>query len=96
MKAQNNADTVTFVFVSPNQENVSDYEMKLMNLDEEHLRIQVSSCIYFKTRMSFVFNFHSTMTVSKKLLEWLKFLMHTNRDTHFCVCGQKGDSFYSI
>ncbi|XP_038210407.1 proliferating cell nuclear antigen isoform X2 [Zerene cesonia] len=39
MKAQDNADTVTFVFESPNQEKVSDYEMKLMNLDLEHLRI---------------------------------------------------------
>ncbi|KOB75578.1 Proliferating cell nuclear antigen [Operophtera brumata] len=39
MKAQDNADTVTFVFESPNQEKVSDYEMKLMNLDLEHLGI---------------------------------------------------------
>ena len=49
MKAQDNADTVTFVFESPNQEKVSDYEMKLMNLDQEHLGIPVSSCICFKT-----------------------------------------------
>ncbi|XP_026473477.1 proliferating cell nuclear antigen [Ctenocephalides felis] len=39
MKAQDNADTVTFVFESQNQEKVSDYEMKLMNLDQEHLGI---------------------------------------------------------
>ncbi|KAK7601570.1 hypothetical protein V9T40_009011 [Parthenolecanium corni] len=39
MKAQDNADTVTFVFESPNQEKVSDYEMKLMNLDQEQLGI---------------------------------------------------------
>ncbi|KAJ0180094.1 hypothetical protein K1T71_004685 [Dendrolimus kikuchii] len=39
MKAQDCADTVTFVFESPNQEKVSDYEMKLMNLDLEHLGI---------------------------------------------------------
>lgn len=44
MKAQDNADTVTFMFESPNQEKVSDYEMKLMNLDQEHLGIPVSSC----------------------------------------------------
>lgn len=43
MKAQDNADTVTFVFESPNQEKVSDYEMKLMNLDQEQLGIPVSS-----------------------------------------------------
>lgn len=39
MKAQDNADTVTFMFESQNQEKVSDYEMKLMNLDQEHLGI---------------------------------------------------------
>jgi len=44
MKAQDNADTVMFVFESPNQEKVSDYEMKLMNLDQEQLGIPV--CIY--------------------------------------------------
>jgi hypothetical protein len=91
MKAQDNADTVTFVFESPNQEKVSDYEMKLMNLDQEHLGIPVSSCIYFKTWVSFFFNFHSTMTVFKKLLERLKCLMHTSRDAQFWVCGQQGD-----
>lgn len=42
MKAQDNADTVTFEFESQNQEKVSDYEMKLMNLDQEHLGIPVS------------------------------------------------------
>ncbi len=40
VKAQDqDADTVTFVFESPNQEKVADYEMKLMNLDQEHLGI---------------------------------------------------------
>ena len=34
MKAQDTADVVTFMFESPNQEKVSDYEMKLMNLDQ--------------------------------------------------------------
>lgn len=43
MKAQDNADTITFMFESANQEKVSDYEMKLMNLDQEHLGIPVSS-----------------------------------------------------
>ena len=45
MKAQDNADTVTFMFESPNQEKVSDYEMKLMNLDQEHLGIPVSGLV---------------------------------------------------
>jgi len=39
VKAQDSADVVTFMFESPNQEKVSDYEMKLMNLDQEHLGI---------------------------------------------------------
>lgn len=42
MKAQDNADTVTFVFESKSQDRVSDYEMKLMNLDREYLGIPVS------------------------------------------------------
>ncbi|XP_008482178.1 proliferating cell nuclear antigen [Diaphorina citri] len=43
MKAQDNADTVTFVFESKSQDRVSDYEMKLMNLDREYLGIPVNS-----------------------------------------------------
>jgi proliferating cell nuclear antigen len=39
IKAGDNADTVTFMFESPNGEKVSDYEMKLMDLDTEHLGI---------------------------------------------------------
>lgn len=42
IKAQDNADTVTFVFESPDQDKVADYEMKLMNLDQEHLGIPVT------------------------------------------------------
>ena len=34
LKADDNGDSVTFMFESPNQEKVSDYEMKLMNLDQ--------------------------------------------------------------
>lgn len=39
IKAQDDADSVNFVFEAPNQEKVSDYEMKLMNIDAEHLGI---------------------------------------------------------
>lgn len=60
MKAQDNADTVTFVFESPNQEKVSDYEMKLMNLDQEHLGIPVSFCIPFNTLNSDFSSYTST------------------------------------
>lgn len=47
VKAGDNADTVTFVFESPNAEKVSDYEMKLMDLDTEHLGIPETdySCV---------------------------------------------------
>ncbi|KAK6643523.1 hypothetical protein RUM43_005033 [Polyplax serrata] len=39
IRALDNPDSVTFVFESEHQEKVSDYEMKLMNLDQEHLGI---------------------------------------------------------
>lgn len=55
MKAQDHADTVTFMFESPNQEKVSDYEMKLMNLDQEHLGIPDTdyACIVRMPSMEF-------------------------------------------
>jgi proliferating cell nuclear antigen len=47
IKAQDNADTLTIMFETSNQEKMSDYEMKLMNLDQEHLGIPETnySCI---------------------------------------------------
>merc|ERR1719494_1774634 len=39
VKAEDQGDTVTFMFESPKQDKVADYEMKLMNLDQEHLGI---------------------------------------------------------
>lgn len=47
IKAEDNADTVTFVFESANQERVSDYEIKLIDLDAEHLGIPETeySCV---------------------------------------------------
>lgn len=36
------SDLMTFLFVAPDQEKVSDYEMKLMDLDVEQLGIPVS------------------------------------------------------
>ncbi|KAH8257906.1 hypothetical protein KR038_002811 [Drosophila bunnanda] len=55
MKAQDNADTVTIMFESTNQEKVSDYEMKLMNLDQEHLGIPETdfSCVVRMPAMEF-------------------------------------------
>lgn len=47
IKAQDDADMVTFMFESKKQEKISDYEMKLMNLDQEHLGIPETdfSCV---------------------------------------------------
>ncbi|KAK9892246.1 hypothetical protein WA026_019047 [Henosepilachna vigintioctopunctata] len=47
IKAQDDADTVTFMFESKKQEKISDYGMKLMNLDQEHLGIPETnfSCV---------------------------------------------------
>ncbi|XP_050078375.1 proliferating cell nuclear antigen [Anopheles maculipalpis] len=55
MKAQDNADTVTFMFESHNHEKVSDYEMKLMNLDQEHLGIPETdyACVVRMPAMEF-------------------------------------------
>jgi proliferating cell nuclear antigen len=39
MKADDNGDIVTFMFESPNQEKISDFELKLMDIDSEHLGI---------------------------------------------------------
>ena len=39
IKAEDEPDKVTFMFENPKQEKVSDYEMKLMNLDNEQLGI---------------------------------------------------------
>ena len=39
IRADDNVDTVSFVFESPKQDRVCEYEMKLMDLDAEHLGI---------------------------------------------------------
>lgn len=41
LKAEDNADTMTLAFEAPNQEKVSDYAMKLMDIDTDHLGIPV-------------------------------------------------------
>ncbi|KAJ8400113.1 hypothetical protein AAFF_G00401520 [Aldrovandia affinis] len=47
LRAEDNADTLALIFETPNQEKVSDYEMKLMDLDVEQLGIpdQEYSCV---------------------------------------------------
>ncbi|EFJ22006.1 hypothetical protein SELMODRAFT_105735 [Selaginella moellendorffii] len=39
IKADDGSDTVTFMFESPSQDKISDFEMKLMEIDSEHLGI---------------------------------------------------------
>ncbi|KAH9626607.1 hypothetical protein KSS87_005458 [Heliosperma pusillum] len=39
LKADDGSDTITFMFESPNQDKISDFEMKLMDIDSEHLGI---------------------------------------------------------
>lgn len=39
IKADDGGDRVTFMFESPNQEKISDFELKLMDIDSEHLGI---------------------------------------------------------
>ncbi|XXG85270.1 hypothetical protein AAC387_Pa11g0378 [Persea americana] len=39
IKADDDADTVTFMFESPRQDKIADFEMKLMDIKSEHLGI---------------------------------------------------------
>mmetsp|Transcript_7012 Transcript_7012/g.43046 ORF Transcript_7012/g.43046 Transcript_7012/m.43046 type:complete len:192 (+) Transcript_7012:549-1124(+) len=39
LKADDKGDSVTFMFESPKQDKISDFELKLMDIDSEHLGI---------------------------------------------------------
>ena len=39
LKTEDDADTLTFMFENPNQDRISDFELKLMDIDSEHLGI---------------------------------------------------------
>lgn len=39
MKSEDNGDTITFMFESPNAERLSEFDLKLMDIDSEHLGI---------------------------------------------------------
>lgn len=39
IRAEDNADTVTFMFESPKKDRISEFELKLMDIDSEHLGI---------------------------------------------------------
>lgn len=46
LRAWDNPDNVIFIFESQNKEKLSEYEMKLINMDQEHLGIPVSNNFY--------------------------------------------------
>ncbi|XP_012258714.1 proliferating cell nuclear antigen [Athalia rosae] len=72
LKAQDNADIISFVFESKNQEKVAEYEMKLINIDQEHLGIPETdySCIVKLPSLEFfrickdLSQFGESMTIS--------------------------------
>ena len=39
MKAEDSGDTVSFMFESPQQDRIADFELKLMDIDAEQLGI---------------------------------------------------------
>ena len=39
LKTEDDADSLTFMFENPNQDRISDFELKLMSIDSEHLGI---------------------------------------------------------
>ncbi|XP_030540424.2 proliferating cell nuclear antigen-like [Rhodamnia argentea] len=39
LKADDGGDTITFMFESPSQDKIADFEMKLMDIDSEHLGV---------------------------------------------------------
>lgn len=39
LRAVDNPENITFIFESPNKEKLAEYEMKLINMDQEHLGI---------------------------------------------------------
>lgn len=43
LRAWDNPESVTFIFESPNKDKLAEYEMKLINMDQEHLGIPVKS-----------------------------------------------------
>ncbi|KAE8618768.1 hypothetical protein XENTR_v10009494 [Xenopus tropicalis] len=67
LRAEDNADTVTMVFESPNQEKVSDYEMKLMDLDVEQLGIPVTIEMNEPVQLTFALRYLNFFTKATPL-----------------------------
>ncbi|XP_017888693.1 proliferating cell nuclear antigen-like isoform X2 [Ceratina calcarata] len=43
LRASDNPENITFIFESPSKEKLAEYEMKLINIDQEHLGIPETS-----------------------------------------------------
>lgn len=41
LRAWDNPESIVFIFESPNKDKLAEYEMKLINMDQEHLGIPV-------------------------------------------------------
>lgn len=46
LRALDNPENIVFIFESPNKEKLAEYEMKLINMDQEHLGIPVRLLFY--------------------------------------------------
>jgi len=51
LRSPDDGDKITMVFEAKNESEVSEYEIKLMNIDSEYLGIPVI-CIYARIRMT--------------------------------------------
>ena len=59
-----NPDKLKFTFEDTGQERVSEYEMKLMNIEEEHLQIpDTDYCVTVKVTDSFIVISHSRCVI---------------------------------
>ncbi|XP_032207242.1 proliferating cell nuclear antigen isoform X2 [Lontra canadensis] len=67
LRAEDNADTLALVFEAPNQEKVSDYEMKLMDLDVEQLGIPVTIEMNEPVQLTFALRYLNFFTKATPL-----------------------------
>lgn len=59
LRALDNPEHIVFIFESPNKEKLAEYEMKLINLDQEHLGIPVR----FLWFILFSYNIYPNITI---------------------------------
>ncbi|XWS74052.1 hypothetical protein CRYUN_Cryun02cG0182500 [Craigia yunnanensis] len=74
IKADDGSDTVTFMFESPTQDKISDFEMKLMDIVSEHLGcLQLSLQGFVKILLALVMLFDMVAVVISVTKEGVKF-----------------------